>query len=271
MKGFGIYVKNDLLEPKHFEAIGQALWLYLWLLDKMTSISEQGVGKVLGGTPIKFEKIQKDLPMSANSFTRYVAALEQASYITALRTPYGHVFTITKAKKIFNSKENRNICDSPKERIAIVVTENRNCGENKEDNTIDNTSTLSEQSSEGLKTNIKDMPWNSKSDDFDEGIVDYDSGELTEIKKPQTKKYPNAPVVIKLFQEVLGVNQTFWKKSPAILESCERLYTERGVEKIKNALEFYQDHQEDKFCPKIVSPKALEEKYVALSHYKNSL
>lgn len=270
MKGFGIYVKNDLLEPKHFKAIGQALWVYLWLLDKMTSISEDGIGKVLGGSPIKFSRIQEDLPMSPASFTRYIEALETSGYITTLRTPYGHVFTITKAKKIFNKKEKENNKnrESQKVRITNVTTENNKCDENKEDNTVDNTNTLS-QSEKGLGNKKKDMSWNKHADDFEEGSIDLDGdGTLKEIKKPATKKYPNAPVVIKLFQEILGINQTFWKKSPAILESCERLYTERGVEKIRNALEFYKERKEDKYCPQITSPKVLEEKYSALSLYK---
>ena len=115
------------------------------------------------------------------------------------------------------------------------------------------------------------MPWNSRADDL-EAVIDFDGdGSLEEEKKPQTRKYPNAPAVIELFTEVLGLNETFWNKTPAILGACERLYTERGLTKVRNALEFYKEHKEEKYCPKITSPKKLEEKYIELSRYKNSL
>lgn len=271
MKGFGIYVKNDLLEPKHYKAMGQAVWLYLWLLDKMTSISEQGSGKVLGGSPIKLATIAKDLPMSDKSYTRYVEKLEINGYVTVLRTPYGYVFTVLKAKKKFGRDMKRTV--QMTERTVIVAGENRNCGGNKEDTTVDSTNTTSELRSGGdLKDKKNDMGWNNKSDDYEEGVVDYDNdASLKVVEKKSPRKYPNAPIVFKLFQEILGINQSFWKRSPAILESCERLYAERGVEKIKNALEFYQEHKDEKFCPKITSPKKLEEKYADLSLYKTKL
>lgn len=264
MKGFGIYVKNDLLEPKHYEAMGSAIWLYLWCLDKMTSINEDGIGVILGGKPIKLEDIQKDLSLTDRTYTRYINKLKEFGYISAVRTPYGYVIKVTKAKKQFSK------------RTVNVAGENRKCGGNKEDNTVDKTNTLSELRSVGdfIENNNKNNmgPWDRQGDDYDEGVVDYDSdGTLIKEKKASTKKYPNAIVVIKLFQEILGLNQSFWKKSPAILESCERLFTERGVEKIRNALEFYKEHKDDKYCPQITSPKKLEEKYADLSAYKTKL
>lgn len=108
MKGFGIYVKNDLLEPKHHNQMGVALWLYLWLLDKMTSISEDGIGKVLGGKPIKYEEVFRDLGVSRRTYGRYVEALEVASYITTKRTPYGLIIEVHKASKIFGKRSARN-------------------------------------------------------------------------------------------------------------------------------------------------------------------
>lgn len=265
MKGFGIYVQNDLLEPKHFKAIGQALWLYLWLLDKMTSITEESVGKILGGSPIKFSTIKKDLPMSPASYTRYIAALEKAGYITALRTPYGHVFTITKAKKIFKNKENNKKCDSVKKRITNVRTENNRCDENKEDNTEDNTITTSE-SNDSAKN--KDMGFNKYGDDYEEGVVNDDDLTVVEEKKPQTKKYPNAPAIRKIFQEVLGKNPANWKQNKNQLLACENLYTERGLDKVKNALLFAQENKDNKFCPIIHSPHCLDSKWTKLGEFK---
>lgn len=272
MKGFGIYVKNDLLEPKHFKAIGQALWLYLWLLDKMTSISEDGVGKVLGGKPIKFETIKADLPMSPSSYTRYIAALEDAGYITALRTPYGHVFTIKKAKKIFrNGGENHKKAESQKKRITNLTTENHKFDGNKEDNTVDNTNTCRDKLDKKIKNNKKDdMSWNRQADDYEEGVVDLETGEVSAPTDKPKKKYPNAPAVRKVFLEVLGKNPADWKKNTTILQACENLYTERGIDKIKNALEFYKDNKDLPYCPVIDSPVDLDRKYTKLSRFKTN-
>lgn len=101
MKGFGIEIKNDLLEPKHIDKMGSAIWLYLWLVDKMTSISEEGVGLVLGGRPVKYEEVHEELGISRDSYSRWMLKLEKYPYIEATRTPYGTVFKVLKAKKRF--------------------------------------------------------------------------------------------------------------------------------------------------------------------------
>lgn len=99
MKGFGIHVKNDLLEKKHVFAMGQALWLYLWFLDHMTSITEEGVGRVLGGRPIKYDDIYADLGISEKTYNRWVALLRDGGYIETTRAPYGMVIHVFKAVK----------------------------------------------------------------------------------------------------------------------------------------------------------------------------
>lgn len=104
MKGFGIYVKNNLLEPKHIENMDAAVWLYLWLLDKMTSVNENGIGKVMAGKPISYEFAATELGVSRQVYVRWVAKLRDHGYIKTLRTPYGLVFTVLKAEKIFGNR-----------------------------------------------------------------------------------------------------------------------------------------------------------------------
>ena len=53
MKGYFIEITNNLLDPKHQKAMKESVWLFMWLIDKMTSITEEGIGRVLGGKPIK--------------------------------------------------------------------------------------------------------------------------------------------------------------------------------------------------------------------------
>lgn len=99
MKGFGIGIRNDLLEPKHVEKMGQAVWLYMWLVDKMTSVTEEGVGLVLGGKPIKYDEVAAELGMSSDTYTRWIEKLSEYPYIQTLRTPHGIVFKVLKAKQ----------------------------------------------------------------------------------------------------------------------------------------------------------------------------
>lgn len=122
------------------------------------------------------------------------------------------------------------------------------------------------------KDNEKDVMFNTYSDDHFEGEVDYDGdGALSPVKKPNTRKYPNAPAVRKLFQEILGRSEANWRINKNQLQACENLYTERGMEKIKNALEFYQENKDQEFCPVIDSPCDLDSKYAKLSRFKTKL
>ena len=104
MKGFYIYVKNDLLEPKHCNVMGSSVWLYLWLLDKITSITEEKIGSVLGGKPIKYEVIKKELDIPERTYHRWVSNLKKHNYILTKRTPYGLIIKVTKAKKVFGQQ-----------------------------------------------------------------------------------------------------------------------------------------------------------------------
>lgn len=104
MKGFGIEIKNNLLDPKHISQMGVAVWLYMWLIDKMTSIDEDGTGKILGGKPITYEDIKSDLGISIRTYRRWVSILDGEAYIKTLRTPYGIVIHVSKAYKRFGKR-----------------------------------------------------------------------------------------------------------------------------------------------------------------------
>jgi hypothetical protein len=151
-------------------------------------------------------------------------------------------------------------------KALLKVTEKRPHKRKKE--TI--TKEIGETSSPELKTNnLKNLSWNNKSDDFEEGVVDLDGdGSLAEIKKTPTRKYPNAPAVRKVFQEVLGKNEPNWKLNKTQLQACENLYTGKGLDKLRNALEFYVDVKDQEFCPTIDSPYDLDSKYDKLARFK---
>lgn len=128
---------------------------------------------------------------------------------------------------------------------------------------------LGETSSPKTDNQKKDMSWNTKSDEYEEGVVDLDGdGSLAEEKKPSTRKYPNAPAVRKLFQETLGRNPANWRVNKNQLQACENLYTERGLEKIKSALWYYKDNQNKEYIPLIDSPYDLDSKWTKLGQHK---
>lgn len=107
MKGFYIEITN-LLEPKHIKKIGSAIWEFLWCLDKMTSISEDGIGKVLGGKPIKWREIKKEIGKEESTISENMTRLSKEGYINLKRTPYGNIVTINKAKKRFKQETSEN-------------------------------------------------------------------------------------------------------------------------------------------------------------------
>ena len=107
MKGFGIEIKNNLLDPKHVEKMNTSIWLYLLLIDKITSVNEDGIGLVLGGRPITYEEINEELGISRATYGRWIKILCAYPYIEIKRAPKGIIFRVFKAFKKF-----KNLTDS---------------------------------------------------------------------------------------------------------------------------------------------------------------
>lgn len=117
--------------------------------------------------------------------------------------------------------------------------------------------------------NKKNMAWNTPADDADEGVIDYDGDGTVKSTTPVSKKkYPNALPVFKLFLQVLGTYPANWNMNKTQLQAAENLFTERGLEKVKNALEYYKEHKDDKYCPQISQPSDLDAKYTKLGEHK---
>lgn len=101
MKGFFIQVTNNLLDPKHCKNIDVAVWEFMWCLDKITKIDDQGVGWVLGGKPVNIQDFADEIGRSSRQIIRNLNRLEQFGYIRKQRTPYGIRIWVAKAKKQF--------------------------------------------------------------------------------------------------------------------------------------------------------------------------
>ena len=105
MKGYYIEITNNLLESKHRRAMKESVWLFMWLLDKITSISEDGVGKVLKGRPVKYEEVNRELDIPERTYSRWMGQLKRTGYILTKRTPYGIIISVNRAKKRFAQRD----------------------------------------------------------------------------------------------------------------------------------------------------------------------
>lgn len=103
LNGYFISITNNLLEDKHYEQMGQAVWLYMWLIDRMTDISE-GQGIVNGGQPINYELVHENLGLTRRTYVRMMQTLRDAGYINTAKAKYGTYVTINKAKKSFGKR-----------------------------------------------------------------------------------------------------------------------------------------------------------------------
>jgi hypothetical protein len=91
----------------HFERIGIALWVLLWLIDRVTK-EHNGVGKVLGGKAVKIGEIASSIKGASYQMVRdQLDLLEQQGYITRKRTAYGFVVSVQNSRKwgVWTKKE----------------------------------------------------------------------------------------------------------------------------------------------------------------------
>ncbi|MBN8236856.1 hypothetical protein JF544_16480 [Halobacillus kuroshimensis] len=93
---------EGLLSKEHRERIGPALWEFLWCISKTTK-EEGKTGIVLGGKPVGYQEVAKELGGSKSTVKRNFERLEKEKYITMKRTPYGHIINVHNSKKFTKS------------------------------------------------------------------------------------------------------------------------------------------------------------------------
>ena len=81
---------------------------------------------------------------------------------------------------------------------------------------------------------------------------------------PREKKYPNARSVYRLW----GTYPANWRINTAQLRAAENLYKERGLERIRKALAFIENHKGEEFIPEILTPYDLDSKWIKLIAFK---
>ena len=104
-KGYPIKIWSGLLSDGHTQKIENALWEFIWLVNKVTK-EENGIGYVLRGNPIKVEDICKDLKRTYWGVYRHLQQLKKNGYINMKKAPYGLIITVNNSKK-FTNKDKR--------------------------------------------------------------------------------------------------------------------------------------------------------------------
>lgn len=233
------------------------MWCLLRANHKPTEI-------ILGGQIIQLDRGQfvtgihsacAELSLTPSVYRRAISALEGSGRIRKKSTNKFTIISIVKYD-YFQSQDKKST-NKQQTNNKQKTTDNNDNNDNNE---------LGETSSPGLKANKENMFDKSFRE---EPTIDYDGdGSLVEEKKKSTRKYPNAPAIRKVFQEVLGRNPANWRINKNQLQACENLYTERTVEKVRSALEFYKEHEGQEFCPTIHSPYDLDTKWTKLGEFK---
>lgn len=91
-------VYSGLLQNSHPQKMGEAIWEFLWCIDK-TTLEEEGTGWVLGKKPVKIDEISESLRKSRSTVQRHLETLKRHHYITITRARRGIVIGVLKSKK----------------------------------------------------------------------------------------------------------------------------------------------------------------------------
>lgn len=237
MKGFGIYVKNNLLEAKHIDSMGEAVWLYMWVLDKMTSVNENGMGKVLGGKPITHDMVAEDLGIELRRYQRWIKRLRDAGYIRTLRTPYGQVITVNKAEKIFKKQNDKNVA-SKKLKVKRDTTKSSQA-----------TTKMSHQSDKNVASN-KD------------NTVDNTVDSNTNVLAPERSGSLAINEMFDYWAEQCGYNIESRVRQNRY--ACSNLLKKHGADKLKQLITGVSLAQADQYAPQITDFATLQQKATAL-------
>lgn len=240
MKGFGIEIKNNLLDPKHIEHMGIAVWLYMWCIDKMTSIDESGVGKVLGGKPIKYEEdIKSELGISVRTYRRWVTQLTAGGYINTITAPYGLIFSVNKAHKRFGKRYAENGTADTETSAKSGTPEGR--------------PETAHQSAEVAHQSDKSGTPNK--------TVSVDNTGRHNKKNPARSAQEEKEIAdtIEAFKDVNPSYKTLFPRSPQ-REAAWRLLQQFGFPKLHAMVEYLRRSNAARYAPTITTPVQLESK-----------
>lgn len=109
-KTYIIPVSNGILEARHRKAIGPAIWLFLWMIDRSTANEPAQDGErpdalVLNGRPITVKELADELGESLRTIRYHLAKLIEHEYIRVDRiVGSASSYTVRKSRKKFRGE-----------------------------------------------------------------------------------------------------------------------------------------------------------------------
>ena len=98
-KNLNCGIRGGLWDEAHLERMGPAVWLFGWLVHRQTR-ERNGVGLVLGGSPVTYDMIQGDTGYARRTLQRWMADLRAGGYVRVRRTCHSRmIIEVLKAKK----------------------------------------------------------------------------------------------------------------------------------------------------------------------------
>ena len=216
--------------------MGAAVWEFMWLIDKITKIDEEGYGLVLGGKPIQLREISKGTNIGGDkvdglgshevTISKNLQKLEKEGYILITHTPYGIIPKVAKAKKRFS-------------KTAKAESEKR-INEN------------AKPLNENAKPNIRLLPKGNTEDISDcngQAVAESGAKEIVEV--------------IDSFKDVNPVYKK-WFENRTQRSATARLLRNHSLADIKRAIQLLPKTNTMTYMPKIHTPLQLEDKWAAL-------
>jgi hypothetical protein len=104
----------------HCPTMGGAIWLFLWYIARTTR-EENGVGAVLGDTPILDARPANELHVSVKTVRRWRLKLVKGKFVDSKRTAYGHRITLPNSRK-WRSKRDARVGEKPEAELPQMAT-----------------------------------------------------------------------------------------------------------------------------------------------------
>lgn len=98
-KHYWVGLKGGLIDAKHYRKMGDAIWLFAWIVWRQTAVKD-GEGIVNHGHAVTLERISQDTNgLPVRSIRRWMARLKREGYIrTEYHGLHGTTFWILKRK-----------------------------------------------------------------------------------------------------------------------------------------------------------------------------
>lgn len=103
-KHYAIGSTAGLIDQKHAEKMGKAVFLFDWAIRRQTGVAPGNWGIVLYGRPISYHQIKSETRFPIRTLKRWMARLVDYGYIRIRRDRYGMAIFIANQKKFKNGQ-----------------------------------------------------------------------------------------------------------------------------------------------------------------------